>query len=63
MAAALSGTTIFLPSCGGSTTTETAPDESSIQSEQMYEHGDEPLQETGADTDTAGTDTTGTTTF
>lgn len=54
------GASVFMVSCGGNNT-ETTPDESSIQSEDMYEEGDEPLEGTGVDTDTTGTtgDTTG----
>lgn len=50
----LCGASVFMISCGGDNNTETTPDDSSIQSEDMYEEGDEPLQGTGADTDTTG---------
>lgn len=53
----LCGASVFMTSCGGNNT-ETTPDESSIQSEDMYEEGDEPLQGTGADTDTTNDDNT-----
>lgn len=54
------GISAFVISCGGNNTeTNTSPDETSIESEQMYERGDEPLQGTGANTDTTMTgDTT-----
>ena len=54
------GASVFMISCGGNDT-KTSPDESSIQTVDDYEEGDEPLQGTGADSDTAGTtgDTTG----
>lgn len=61
--AACCGIFLFMVSCGGENTeTNTTPDESSIQTEHDYEHGDEPLQGTGADSDTTMTGDTATTT-
>lgn len=53
-AMAFCGASFFMVSCGGNNA-ETSPDESSIQTEDDYEEGDEPLQSTGADSDTATT--------
>jgi hypothetical protein len=64
MAMACCGTLLFMVSCGGENTeTNTTPDESSIQTEHDYKHGDEPLQGTGADGDTTMTGDTATTTI
>jgi len=58
LATLFTGTSVLMMSCGGNSAQETEPDESSIQSEDMYEEGDEPLESTGAnDDDTADTTT------
>lgn len=51
------GATVFMTSCGGNDT-NTTPDETSIESEQMYERGGDPLPSQGAPTDTLRTEDT-----